>query len=246
MLTTANKVVALSTFEKITIESLYNISDVKILPNAVDTKVYQLTNAHKNRDKLKFLFMGRLHESKGIELVINAFEALVKRGYQIELLICGNGPLKDLVQRKAEGNVDIKYGGTVLGKRKIDIMNECDIFLLPSLYGEGIPMALLEAMACGLVPIVSNDGSMKYIIEDYTNGFLVNTNSVHDLTEKMEKIIKDKSLLSVLSTNAVNTVTSDFSITDYLQRLNRLYENSPIKTEKLSEKSNNYNESIIL
>jgi glycosyltransferase involved in cell wall biosynthesis len=238
ILTNANKVVALSVFEKTTIENLYNISGVKILPNAVDTNVYQSTNARKNFDKLKFLFMGRLHKSKGIEIIINAFETLVKRGYQIELLICGNGPLKELVQRKAEENVNIKYGGTVLGKAKIDIMNECDIFLLPSLYGEGIPMALLEAMACGLVPIVSKDGSMKYIIKDYANGFLVKKNSVPDLVDKMEKVIKEKSLLNVMATNAIDTVTSNFGITDYLHNLNGLYENSQVKMERLVQYSN--------
>jgi len=233
ILTNANKVVALSLFEKTTIENLYNITNVKVLPNAVDTNVYRLTNTHKNFDKLKFLFMGRLHESKGVEIIIKAFETLVKKGYKIELLICGNGPLKDLVQRKAEENVDINYGGTILGKAKIDIMNECDVFLLPSLYGEGMPMALLEAMACGLVPIVSTDGSMKYIIEDSNNGFLVKKNSVPDLVDKMEMVIKDKSLLSVISANAIDTITSNFGISDYLHNLNGLYEYSRISTEEL-------------
>lgn len=234
MLTTADEVVALSAFEKATIEKLYNISDVKILPNAVDTNIYQPTNTHKDPDRLKFLFMGRLHESKGIEVMINAFEALVKRGYQIELIICGNGPLKDLVQRKAAENANIKYAGTLVGKTKIDLMNECDIFLLPSLYGEGTPMALLEGMACGLVPIVSEDGSMRYIIEDHINGFIVKKNSVPDLMDKMETAIQEKSLLSVISANAIKTVTSDFNITNYIDSLNKLYENSVISTESVT------------
>jgi glycosyltransferase involved in cell wall biosynthesis len=229
----ANKVVALSQFEKVTVEKLYRVSDVKVLANAVDTNVYHPTNAHKNPDKLKFLFLGRLHKSKGLEIVISAFETLLKKGYETELLIYGNGPLKDFVESKARENVSIKYGGTVLGQAKIDVLNECDVFLLPSLHGEGIPMALLEAMACGLAPIVSADGSMKYTITDHTNGFFVKKNSVSALAYKMEKVINERSLLSVISANAIHTVTSNFSIPNYLHNLNGLYENGPISTEVL-------------
>jgi glycosyltransferase involved in cell wall biosynthesis len=94
-------------------------------------------------------------------------------------------------------------------------------------------MALLEAMACGLAPIVSTDGSMKYIIDNSSNGFLVKKNSVPDLVDKMEMVIKNKSLLSVISANAIDTITSNFGISDYLHNLNGLYEYSRISTEEL-------------
>lgn len=222
MLKSAAVVIALSSAEKDAVENLYGITGVKILPNAVDTVQFAF-EARKKRGKTKFLFLGRLHQSKGLELLIPAFEKLYQKGYPVELIICGDGHLKAYVVAKARENAGIQYRAVVSGKERLEVMRECDVFLLPSLYGEGLPLALLETMSCGLVPIVTGDGSMKSVIQNRVNGLLVKTNDPGDLAAAMELALTDETLMSEIAAAASRTVGDHYNWPGYIDSLNKLY-----------------------
>jgi len=224
MLNKADKVIALTRLEKDALAQLYHTTAVAILPNTVDTMVFKPTGSKADTGNIKFLFLGRLHESKGLQLLITAFEALINKGYDAELVICGDGHLRDYVQAKAREVNAIKFMGVIAGQQRIEVINESDVFVLPSLYGEGIPLALLEAMACGLVPVVSTDGSMREIIENGSNGLLVKINDLNSLTEAMERVVKDKSLRESIAKKALATVRDNYNWDNYLVQLNNLYD----------------------
>ncbi|MDB5136331.1 MAG: putative glycosyltransferase [Mucilaginibacter sp.] len=223
LLNKADKIFVLSPVEKNALMQLYHVSNVEVLTNAVDTNLFKWGGDKKNPKKVKFLFLGRLHKTKGVQLMIQAFEKLRGKGYPVKLIICGDGPLRDYVETKAKEIDAIDYRGTVFGQQKIDVINECKVFVLPSLYGEGLPMALLEAMSCGLIPVVSTDGSMKYVIEHEVNGLMVQINDLDALIEAMTRAMKDDELTQRISKNARTTVINNYNWDNYLMELNNLY-----------------------
>ena len=138
--------------------------------------------------------------------------------------MCGIGPLTDYCIN-AFGNIlgdDFEYKGVVSGESKIKIIKESDVFILPS-YFEGMPMALLETMAAGVVPIVTNVGSMKQIIKHETNGLLIEKQNSNDLYAKLKYIILNPVHYQKLSNNAQSTIKANYDIEKYIFKLNDIY-----------------------
>jgi glycosyltransferase involved in cell wall biosynthesis len=112
------------------------------------------------------------------------------------------------------------YGGVVTGNEKWRVLAENDIFLLPSKY-EGLPMALLEAMAAGCVPVVSDVGSVSTVVEDGVNGYLVEPGNTEQVVSRLKDLLARD--LSEFSENARAAIESNFDIGSYLDRLDVIY-----------------------
>ena len=130
---------------------------------------------------------------------------------------------------------DFYYGGVVTGADKWRVLAENDVFLLPSKY-EGLPMALLEAMAAGCVPVVSNVGSIATVVEDGVNGVFVNEN---DVAERLDDLLSGRFDLAEMSGRATATIRERFDIRDYVEKLTRIYRRgcprNTLKTRKRRE-----------
>ena len=223
LLNNSKLVIVLSEIEKESLIINYNYHHAKVLNNSIDTSQYCKIRDFKN-DKPTLLFLGRIHESKGVLDIITAFK-LLRNDFEFKFILCGIGPLQDLFVtdcQKILGN-DFEYLGIVSGADKLKVIGRSDYFLLPSRYGEGLPMALLETMSAGVVPVVTDDASMKFVVQHLDNGILVNKYDPQDLYEKMKIILSDATLYNSLSENAVKTVKDHFDIDNYIVQLNELY-----------------------
>ncbi|NQU19377.1 glycosyltransferase family 4 protein [bacterium] len=93
------------------------------------------------------------------------------------------------------------FAGSVAPQKIKKFLGICDIFVLPSLY-EGLPLALLEAMAAGKAVIFSNLLCAKKIIADGENGLLAKPADVNSLADAIIKLARDKKLREYLGVNA--------------------------------------------
>jgi glycosyltransferase involved in cell wall biosynthesis len=219
-------VIVLSNAEKESLSRNYRYSNAFILENCIDASLFSGIKREKAISPFAFLFMGRIHESKGLNDILEAFERLKKGGIGFKFLLCGDGPLRESIvpQFKALLEDRFEYWGVVSGQRKFDAIRSADCFLLPSRYGEGLPMALLETMATGLVPIVTDDASIKYIVKNEQNGMMVEKRSPEDLHRKMKKLILNPDLYETFSINARNTIAERCDVKNYIFQLNFIYE----------------------
>ncbi|UTA68671.1 glycosyltransferase family 4 protein [Emticicia sp. 21SJ11W-3] len=220
----SSEVVVLSELEKIAIAENYDFHSAKVLVNCVDTSLY--VNMGKKYDPKKpvLLFLGRIHESKGIPDLIEALK-LLKKKFDFVFYLCGTGPLKEELITSCQELLgsDFKYWGIVSGSSKIDIIKDSDYFLLPSRYGEGLPIALLESMASGVVPIVTDDASMKYVVKDGLNGIKVKKYDPNSIFERLNEIINSSSSYEFLSKSAQKEVQEKYDIRNYILQLNFIY-----------------------
>ena len=104
-----------------------------------------------------------------------------------------------------------------------------DIFVLPSIYGEGMPMALLEAMACGCIVIASDNASISAVIDSGYNGYIVPAGDVDALAEKLATVIEHRNEWPAVGAAAKKTIQEKFAIDRYLADLESIYDRAGAK-----------------
>ncbi len=223
MLKSSNVVVVLSELEKDIVENRLPNLNIEVLENAVETDTAQVLK--RTSRKKTILFLGRLHESKGLREIIEACRTLKNENFDFRFNCFGAGDLKDYFTSRMTEILDgnFHYGGIVTGAEKEKVLSEADIFLLPSRYGEGLPMAMLEAMAAGCVVIVSEMSSIGAVVKDGENGFLVQPKNVPQLIEKLRVVLSGENDLKTLSENARALISERFNLENYIHKLEDIY-----------------------
>lgn len=127
-----------------------------------------------------FLYIGRLTEEKGIDVLLNAFA-----GTNYELRIAGDGPLKADILAFSARYSNIRYLGMLDSEGIRTALAECSALVFPSTWFEGMPMTLIEAFAAGTPVIASDLGAMKAMITDGENGWLFPPGDADELRHKV-------------------------------------------------------------
>ncbi len=160
-----------------------------------------------------FLFLGRIHAKKGIDLLLPAFERCVNNGYGARLVIAG--PVDSSYQQEftrlladcgVRNRVDVV--GTVSGSAKSRLIRGARAFILSS-YSEGLPVAVLEAMSLGIPVIITAECNMPEVAIERA-GFIVELNA-SSLADAMARVWNDARLRSELSVNARRLARESFS-----------------------------------
>ncbi len=161
-------------------------------------------------------YVGRISNEKNINILMEAFEKLPNQN-NLQLLMVGDGNPKLVKKLKEINNCHV----TGFVKNVEDYYQAMDIFVMPSLT-ETTSLATLEAMSCGLPVIATKVGFIKsYLVKDY-NGLFFPRCSATMLAIKIEKLIKDPKLRTVLGHNARKMVAYSFSWERSINKIKRL------------------------
>lgn len=173
----------------------------KVIPNAINPAF--IRPAYSGEREKVIVGAGRLAEQKNFPLLIKAFARISEKFPEHKLVIYGKGGLLDSLKSLAG---ELGVGDRVEFPGYVDNMPEtlekADMFVLSSDY-EGMPNALMEAMAVG-VPSVSTDcggGGARFLIQNGENGLLVPQKDEEKMAEAMEKILSDKAFAEKISEN---------------------------------------------
>jgi len=190
------------------VKDRYGISSEKIgvIPNYVETKRFHPAGSHSSSEKLRIGFVGRLDTQKNLHNLISALVDV-----NVEVWLIGYGPLKEQLERFAEGTVaEFRFLGNVPNHELPAMLNQCDLFVMPSLY-EGHPKALLEAMACGLPVLGTRVPGIQEIITDGENGLLCDTHAA-SIREGVQRLIDDAALRQRLGESGREYVEAHFAL----------------------------------
>lgn len=220
-----NPKLVLSAREKAVLSQKVPADNIFILPNCIALhEAAKFERKYPNDTLPIILFLGRISHSKGIDDIYHALESLQERGNKFTFVMAGKGPDEKRYVRKFQELLgdNFEFKGVVSGYQKAELLKYCNVFLMPSLF-EGLPMALLESMSFGLVPVVTNVGSIGHVITDRENGIIVNVNSSDQIVLALEKLARNGQYMQQLSINARQYMFDNFSPHIYLNRLNALY-----------------------
>ena len=175
----------------------------RVIKNPLDER-FMFNNLRENKEKI-IVTVGRLEEQKNQVLLIEAFKEFLDYEKDYQLLIYGEGREKGKLLSLVE---NLGLSNSVIFKGKVDDIQfeikDATMFILTSNY-EGMPNALIEAMALGL-PCISTDcpcGGPREIITNMENGILIKVNDKKALVDNMIKISRSEKLQNKLSKNAV-------------------------------------------
>ncbi len=179
-----------------------------------------------------FLQACRLIAKKGLPTTLLAMRKIVDAWPNARLLLAGDGPLADEVRGLCH---ELNLTGSVefLGWRSQgdlrDLYQRAHLFLHPSETTasgdrEGVPNALLEAMATGLPPVATFHGGIPEAVTDGVDGLLVPEKSPTALADAVLRLISETGLLESLSTQAVTNVAANYGLDGRLQALEDCYE----------------------
>jgi len=167
--------------------------------------------------------IGRLEAVKGHTYLLAALKILKEKGCRCKLLIVGKGGrenvLRDEIKRHSlDGDV------LLLGEKEEirGLLAATDVFVLSSLW-EGMPNALLEAMARGLAVVATRVGGIVEVVKDGENGMLVNTKDSDALSKALERVIVDDEFRCRLGRNAREYVEENFNILTTVAQTRSLY-----------------------
>lgn len=154
-----------------------------------------MPEARKNDGRIRFLFMGEIGQRKGVFDILRAIAAHREEAEgRIELVIGGNRNEQKLLDTIKAGGLDniVRFEGWVSGEKKLRLLNEADVYILPS-FNEGLPISILEAMSYGC-PIISTPvGGIPEVVNN--NGILVTPGSETEIWEAMSRYMKNPSLI---------------------------------------------------
>lgn len=223
MLRRSRRVVVLSEIERNLLVERWPELDIAVLPNAVPTDA--AIERSGTNDPPVIVFLGRMHESKGLSEIVEALEIMTAKDAGFLFKAYGDGPMRDsfVIEMKRILGDSFEYGGIVTGEEKWKKLAAADIFVLPSRYGEGLPMAMLEAMATGCLVVASNNASITSVVNDSQNGHIVEPGNGRQLAEILLRLLSDREGWKPVQDAAVATVHDKFSIESYIAKLDSIY-----------------------
>ncbi|MDD4938647.1 MAG: glycosyltransferase [Candidatus Omnitrophica bacterium] len=184
-----------------------------------------LPAARPGRDNL-IVSVARLQYIKGLDILINACKRLSDENIDFNCVIIGEGPERHSLESLIEGlglRCKVTMPGALPHEDVFGYLKKARLMVLPS-RSESLSVALMEAMACR-VPVIGPDimGNPE-LVRDGFSGFLVKPGDIEGLTEKMKRLLTDKSLRRRFTEAAYEKVYSDFNIQKETEKLFKVWQ----------------------
>ncbi len=175
-------------------------------------------------DRPIVFFSGRLSAEKAVDVLLRAWQRARARCPEALLVVAGDGPLRaemEALARELGLEESVRFLGWV--EQVLPFYQAADVFVLSS-WSEGMSIALLEAMACGLAPVVTAIPGNVDVVAHERNGLLVPAGDAEALAAALARPLNDADLRAQLAAAAIHTVRADFSLERMLQRYTDLYQ----------------------
>ena len=174
-------------------------------------RIPEVRKVHNNNEKLKIVFLARHYVFKGIYDLPVIDELLKKAGTRVEWTVLGDGPERNSIMEKVNGLGNFHFDIPQTSEDVIEILKDQDVFILPS-RSDGLPVALLESMSVGCVPVIANfsEGIKKVVTNDI--GFVIPVGDNEQFAGKIALLSGDRKLLQSLSSRCIEKVKEEFDI----------------------------------
>jgi colanic acid/amylovoran biosynthesis glycosyltransferase len=196
---------------------------LKIIHCGVDLARYSYAVPRERGCKL--LYTGRLAAEKGLPVLFDCLGQLRARGYAFELTLVGDGPdrgaLEGLAQVAGIAGC-VKFAGFAGQDEVLGYLRESDMLLLPS-FAEGVPVSLMEAMACGVPVVATHVGGVVELVEHQQTGQVVHAGDPDSLRDAIARYLDDRALRMHVSRKGRERIVAEFNLDSEIDKLAALF-----------------------
>jgi colanic acid/amylovoran biosynthesis glycosyltransferase len=196
---------------------------LQIVRCGVDVELFRYRKVSEKVRKL--LYAGRLAVEKGLPVLFESLRMLADQGYDFELTLVGDGVDRlELEKLGKEFGISQRliFAGYVSQDGVREYLQQSDIFILPS-FAEGVPVSLMEAMACGVPVLATYVGGVAELIEPERTGLLVPPADSFALSKAIARYFDDFDLRQQVSTLGRQKVATKFNLDMEVDKLAGLF-----------------------
>lgn len=170
---------------------------VEVCPLGVDVRRFQ-PGGEPTREGgvFELITVGQLAPAKGQHIMLEAVSLLRHRGRPVRLRLVGDGAMRRSLEEQAQRlgvEADVVFAGFRNNAQLADLYREADVFVMSS-FAEGLPVAMMEAMAMGLPCIASRITGIPELVADGETGVLVTPSDAAELAAAVERLRNDRAL----------------------------------------------------
>jgi glycosyltransferase involved in cell wall biosynthesis len=208
----------------------YGIPEHKVTVSyiGVDTARFRPAGLPIEKRRMRILYVGRMTEKKAPLLMIQAFASVKKQMPEAELVMIGAGPLlEDAKQLALSLHLPVDFRGAQSATEVLEQLHQARVFCLPSITAnngdaEGLPISILEAMACGVPVVTSANGADDILRGDHCL-VLIKQGDTHALSSSIIRLLSDRRDATAISQRARRTIETRFSLHQNVKSLENEY-----------------------
>lgn len=191
-----DRIFALHEEQKNMICEMFKMPEEKIVVSGMGYNSHIFHNLHirKESEQTKIIFAGKISEKKGVESLIRSLSYLPYAHDKIEVCLAGGAGNEEEYERivalAANAPYNVKFLGKLAQTELAKVYNECDIFALPS-FSEGLPLTVIEALACGDRVVMSNLPGIKEWLTRYAPGADIRYVTLPKMTKVDEAAVEE-------------------------------------------------------
>ena len=206
-------------------ESIYRLDNPVELEKFELTKKENILKKENLEDKKFLLFLGRINEKKGIELLLESFFNILKKQKELFLVLAGSGTKEyEIVIKKLVSKLGLKenviFTGLVTENEKIELLESASLFVLTS-HSDVHPIAVQDALTMSL-PVVITHACDYPEVKEYDAGIIVDE-EINQITDAILAIINDDEKLKIMSKNARKLVLERFEFNIQMKKYEEMY-----------------------
>jgi len=199
---------------------------IEIIYPGVDLAKFPVDQETWSPNGKRILYVGRIVYEKGVKELITSFGTLSQQEEDVELVIAGDGDaLKDMKALVSRSGLEdrVTFLGWLPHDEIIEQYGQAMVVVLPS-FSEGMPYAVLEAMAAGRPVIASNVSGLRDVVDHQKSGLLYDVSDPDGLREAMLRLVTDPELCRRLGERAREHCQATFGNHRWLEDMVRIYE----------------------
>lgn len=191
-----DRIFALHEEQKNMICEMFKMPEEKVVVSGMGYNSHIFHNLHirKESEQTKIIFAGKISEKKGVESLIRSLSYLPYAHDKIEVCLAGGAGNEEEYERivalAANAPYNVKFLGKLTQTELAKVYNECDIFALPS-FSEGLPLTVIEALACGDRVVMSNLPGIKEWLTRYAPGADIRYVTLPKMTKVDEAAVEE-------------------------------------------------------
>lgn len=197
---------------------------IRVIHNGVDTSLFSPRKKEGDKKYHQLLWVGRFVPGKGVNILIDAFSQVIRDFPNTRLTLVGDGPSRNSIDFQIE-HLGLKKNVEIFdhwdNAKLPELYNKSDIFILPSLM-EGVPRALLEAMACGIPVIITELPHLQDIVNGA--GLIVPQSDTEKISGTIAQLLNNREMASRFGDAGRAKIVQQFSWQDTVEKISNVYQ----------------------